>query len=232
MKSKNDTIILVYYPEIKTVSTNIGEYTSVDISISNFSIMKTPYSEEELQSIKERWNAEGHLLDGEAYVNRYYRGESHFSPNPDFPNNLVNFIKDKIGTVDFIFIKYTRLNKMILEQLDGAGIKYCTAVPNSYLLNEWIGRLYQSNMPNDMLDKAIKDWDSDLKYLNNCPGPSFTIESNEYLDSPGIHHFQGCRGTILDGIYNNCIRSEYTNKPDQFAKIEEDKDKENDYSRD
>lgn len=59
---------------------------------------------------------------------------------------------------------------------------------------------------------------------------SVKIESNEYLDSPGIHHFQDCRGTILDGIYDNCIRSEYTNKPDQFAKVEEDK--ENDYSRD
>lgn len=229
MESKKNTIVLVYYPEIKTASTNIGEYTSVDISdvlgisVSNFSITKIPYSEEELQSIKEQWNTEGHLLDGEAYVNKYYRGKTHFTQNPDFPNNLVDFIKNKIGMVDFIFIEYPSHKKIslksLLESLKDAGIKYCTAVPNSSLLNEWIGRLYQSNMPKCILNKVIKDWDSDLEYLNNCSGLSFTIESNEYLDS-----------AILDRIYDDCIRLECTNKPEQFAKVEEDK--ENDYSRD
>lgn len=101
--------------------------------------------------------------------------------NPEFPRNYIEYIKDNIGKVDFIFVSSDLQVRAAMEK---AGIRYCTVFPQIDMLNEWVGRMYRRGSSDFSIMFLIEHWRRFVENIYREPHGYgiWRLKSNEYLD--------------------------------------------------
>ena len=123
---------------------------------TNFSWMQRKRTAEELEEIRKEWDSVPHLLDGRGYINRI-KNDLITVENPDFPNNYIQYIKDNIGKVDYIFVD---THKEVIKALNDAGIDFALIFPEQTLKEEWVGRCYLRGAGTTFCDLIASQWDN------------------------------------------------------------------------
>lgn len=102
--------------------------------------------------------------------------------NPDFPNNYIEYIKESIGKVDFIFVS---THEEVRKALAEAGIDFTIVFPEQSLRNEWVGRCFTRGstiqfcqLIADMWDDWIIQMEEEIIYNNR---KYYRLKSNEHL---------------------------------------------------
>lgn len=99
--------------------------------------------------------------------------------NPAFPNNYIEYIKNNIGKVDYIFVSS---HEEVREALAKAGINFTIVVPNKSLLNEWMIRAINRDDEESFVNMLIDNWDKWLNKINE--------ESNTYAKKIELKRFE------------------------------------------
>lgn len=108
--------------------------------------------------------------------------------NPEFPNNYIEYIKNNIGKVDYIFVSS---HKIVREALAKNNIKFTIVVPEKKYLTDWMFRMYNRNDDNDFIDTQINNWDQWLTEIDN--------EKNTYSKIIKINKFE-----YLSDVIDKC----------------------------
>ena len=100
--------------------------------------------------------------------------------NPEFPNNYINHIKNKMDTEDIIFISSHKQVREALKQLD---IPYTLVIPKRELKDEWIERFRSRGNTEEFISNVLKNWDDwmDELYTDRCE-LIVRLNSGEYID--------------------------------------------------
>lgn len=108
--------------------------------------------------------------------------------NPDFPKNYVEYIKEKIGEVDIIFVSSHLQVRQALEEAD---LRYCTVYPKENMLNEWVGRMYRRGDNKNFIQFQIEHWE---KFMRNIIFEPYgfglwRLGNNEYLNVDFLYNW-------------------------------------------
>jgi len=113
------------------------------------------------------------------------------SRNPDFPNNYIKHLIEKIssGIYDYIFVSsHNVVQKAMIDE----NIKFDIVIPNRNALAEWVGRCYLRELNGNNgfpISVLIDNWD---RWLNGCvmcknDGHLHVLRHGEYLEDIIIH---------------------------------------------
>jgi len=153
----------------------------LDSDSSNFSWHERIRTEEELEIERKRWDSKPHLLDSRFYINKI-KDEVIRKRNPEFPQNYIEYIKNNIGKVDYIFVS---THKEIRDALDDAGIEYTLVFPKKDLKAEWVGRCFLRGSDIKFCDLIATNWDNWIYEMEEeCilkNRKSYRLEHGEYL---------------------------------------------------
>ena len=150
-------------------------YKVLEVNTSSFLVETRKRTAEELESIKNKWDEEGHLLSGDAYVNRIKDDMVH-TFNKDYPSNVVNYIRDNIGKYDFILVNDC---KNTMHLLHDEGIKICKVHPDPSLLEAYVGRMFLNGYDDYAIKKRIENWEEDTA-LNNEVYSNFVLGEEKF----------------------------------------------------
>ncbi len=108
--------------------------------------------------------------------------------NPNFPKNYIEHIKENIGKVDIIFVSS---HLQVREEMEKAGIRYCTVYPKKEMLNEWVGRMYRRGNDESFIRFQIEHWD---EFMHNITFEPYgfgicRLGNNEYLDVDFLYNW-------------------------------------------
>lgn len=157
------------------------QYNILDVR-EEFSTIERKRTEEEFQAVKKAIEKAYHCKISEGSIESL-KEQMIEVPNPDFPNNCVEYIKSNIGKADMIFVgPDPKLRAAMVK----AGIDFYTISPSKNLLNEWIGRLYKDGYQ-DTIEYTINNWDKLVKdnYYESCGKALILLEAGEYV-TPGL----------------------------------------------
>ena len=105
--------------------------------------------------------------------------------NPDFPRNYINYIKERIGKYDCIFVSS---HASVREALDKAGIAFTIVYPSYQCKAEWVGRCFirEKNGESGCRAEAMyNNWDQWL--IDCCLAASkhkfVVLQPGEYLSN-------------------------------------------------
>lgn len=100
--------------------------------------------------------------------------------NPEFPNNYIEHIKNKMNTEDIIFISS---HKQVRDALKEFNIPYTLVIPRRELKDEWIERFRSRGNTKEFIDNVIQNWDNwmDELYTDRCE-LVVRLNSGEYID--------------------------------------------------
>lgn len=85
--------------------------------------------------------------------------------NPEFPENYIRHIKEKIGTCEYLFVSS---HEEIRSALKAAGIPFTLVYPEKYCLTEWVGRCYMRELNGNNgfpIKVLIDNW---YKWIEQC----------------------------------------------------------------
>lgn len=215
MNNEKQTVVVFLYPlcgnfrlENKKDYDILG-YKVLEVDTSSFFVETRKRTAEELEAIKNRWDEEGHLLSGDAYVNRIKDYMVHVF-NKDYPSNVVNYIRENIGKYDFIFVDDC---KDAIHLLHDEGIKICKVHPDPSLLEAYVGKMFLNRYDDYAIKKRIENWEEDTS-LNNDVYSSFILGAGETFDAG-----------YLGRVYASCLEVGCVNALEEPDK-EEDVEKE------
>lgn len=112
--------------------------------------------------------------------------------NPEFPRNYIDYIKENIGKVDYIFVSS---HKEVRDALLRNKIPFKLVYPYRPLKAEWIGRCYLRDGDTELCDKLAENWDKWLDEIENIDSNLCEhYELDEYF--PNLydlikHNFEG-----------------------------------------
>ena len=131
-----------------------------------------------------RVNSNSKILDSDSSVFSWlydpYTLKKTDKRNPEFPNNYIKHIKNKMLTEDIIFISSHKQVREALKQLD---IPYTLVIPKRELKDEWIERFRSRGNTEEFINNVIKNWDDwmDELYADRCE-LVVRLNSGEYID--------------------------------------------------
>ena len=106
--------------------------------------------------------------------------------NPEFPQNYINHIKEKIGKFDVIFVSS---HEVVRKALNDNNIKFFMVYPDISLKEEWINRFNNRGNDEGFIALIDKNWDFFIKSIENeklCFKQKLTKENpyitNELVD--------------------------------------------------
>lgn len=88
-------------------------------------------------------------------------------PNPEFPQNYINHIKENMGKIPYIFISS---HEVVRNALVEAGIEFVLAYPALDQKEIYIERYKQRGSPQGFIDLVTKNWDVWLDQCDNQVG--------------------------------------------------------------
>lgn len=184
---KNTIVISAYHCCGKTYAyeNNKDEnFIILDTHIGAFNWKKRVRTNEELDKAVEFYESTPHMMSSDAFRERLKK-QKIIVPDPDFPNNYFQYIKDNIGKVDVIFVSY---ELVVREGMEKAGIDFITVYPKKDLFNEWVGRMYLNDMNDSLIKKQCEFWASQIATDSILSEPHgkliYRLGSNEYIDIP------------------------------------------------
>ena len=156
-----------------------NEWKILDSDSSKFSWMMRKRTEEELDAERKAWLTDKHLLSAEGWINRI-KDELIKVRNPEFPNNYINYIKENLGKVDFIFVSS---HLQVRQALADANIPFATVYPELDCLDSWVGRMYRRGSDKNFISFQIAHWFEFQENIMNEPHGEFLyrLRYNEYL---------------------------------------------------
>ena len=100
--------------------------------------------------------------------------------NPEFPENYIDYIKSKIGKVDYILVSS---HISVREALDKAGLSWVFVKPDKSLRDEYIGRCYMRGDDEIFIKALVDNWDEWVGGACSDPMPNglVTLSCGEYL---------------------------------------------------
>ena len=158
-------------------------YKCLDINVRDFALEKRKPNKEELEKYKarviKRFNERPTLLGPDFFVDKAANEERYYE-NKDYPNNLVSYIKDQIGKVDFIFVPSHLKVRIALQD---AKIDYLTVYPAPNMLEGLIGRMVLGHYHTHSIEIQKLDFDKNLSGIVFEPHGSKIIYLNygQYL---------------------------------------------------
>jgi len=84
--------------------------------------------------------------------------------NPDFPQNYINHIKERIGKEDVIFISS---HKVVRDALRENGIKYSIFYPDKSLKEEWMRRYKERGNDENFIKFQEEHWEEFIEDIHN-----------------------------------------------------------------
>ena len=140
---------------------NKGAYYISKVPFASITRKRTPM---ELDAIKKEWDSVPHLLSGEGYISKI-KDELITVPNPEFPENLIDYIKEIYDNAKVIFVP---INERIRKALAEHNIPYVIIYPNNTFTckAEWVGRAFM----HDGKTKAAEmmyDWNRAIESCEN-----------------------------------------------------------------
>lgn len=177
-----DTKVILTIPgsgSKKFFEQNEGE--AVLYGVKDFAFIKRKRTDEELEKLKVEWEKEPHLMSGEGYINQI-RNQMIITPNPEFPGNYMEYIKENIGKVDYILVEN---KKEIRNALRENKITYIAIFPKKYLKGEWFYRCYMNGYPEIFYKHMSENWDKTIDELEyECEKyniENYRLDRNEYI---------------------------------------------------
>ena len=85
--------------------------------------------------------------------------------NPDFPNNYIQYIKDNIGKVDFIFVSS---HSSVRDALDKNKVQYTLVFPHKNLKDDWIERCKKRGNNEFFINIINSNWDAWNQEMKIC----------------------------------------------------------------
>lgn len=142
-------------------------YIMLETKSSDFKYIKSLPTQEEVDDYTKKLKEEGTIrLMGDQYFIDKFANTERITPNPKFPNNYINFIRENFDKVDIIFID----NDLdVRKALQDAEIEYVTVYPDPDLIEEWVGRMYLRKDPDFIIERRIDKWDKDVKGVDSEP---------------------------------------------------------------
>lgn len=111
-------------------------------------------------------------------------GNNTDKPNPEFPKNYIQCIKENIGKADVIFISS---NKEVREALKENKIKFILVSPRLNMKKEWIRRFDERGNSLHFIEFIAKNWDKFINEIKEEEDDYCTVnwlnQNHLYLDS-------------------------------------------------
>ena len=103
-------------------------------------------------------------------------------PNPDFPQNYINHIKENIGKADYILVS---THENVRRALEEAKIDFYLVYPARQLKEEWIGRCFLRGSSEQFCQLIADNWDTWIDQLNedSKKHKSLQLRSREHLSN-------------------------------------------------
>lgn len=102
--------------------------------------------------------------------------------NPEFPKNYIEYIKENIGKVDYIFVS---THEVVREALNKANIDFTLVFPEQSLKAEWIGRCFLRGSGEKFCQLIADQWDEWMRQMEEeCvvnKRNSYRLRHGEYL---------------------------------------------------
>lgn len=99
--------------------------------------------------------------------------------NPNFPDNYINAIKNRIGETDLLFVG---CQPEVIAALRHMGVGFILVYPRRELKAEYVKRFQQRDSPQSFIDLLSKNWDKFLDSLENQKGcEHFILSSEQYV---------------------------------------------------
>ena len=158
-------------------------YKCLDIDVRDFALEKRKPTKEELEKYKarviKRFNERPTMLGPDYFVDKAAKEERYYE-NKNYPNNLVSYIKDQIGKVDFIFVPSHLKIRIALQD---AKIDYITVYPAPNMLEGLAGRMLLAHYPIRSIELQKLEFNKNLSGIVFEPHGSKIIylQYGEYL---------------------------------------------------
>lgn len=111
--------------------------------------------------------------------------------NPNFPQNYINHIKEKMETEDVIFVSS---HDVVRKALKENGIEYHIFYPDKSMKNEWIRRFKERGNDEKFIEFISNNWD---EFIDDIERDDHPIKHR--LDNIGINRC-GINATTMMGV--------------------------------
>lgn len=103
-------------------------------------------------------------------------------PNPDFPQNYINHIKENIDKADYILVS---THENVRRALEEAKIDFYLVYPERQLKEEWIGRCFLRGSGEKFCQLIADNWDTWIDQLDedSKKHKSLQLRSGEHLSN-------------------------------------------------
>ena len=103
-------------------------------------------------------------IDADTTAYDWVNGVMHGEHNPDFPNNYMEYVKENIGKVEFIFVP---THHVIRESLQSDGIHFYLVYPHGKERRRYIKRYRERGNSDKFVNDTIRVWSRELKECRN-----------------------------------------------------------------
>ena len=104
--------------------------------------------------------------------------------NPNFPQNYIEHIKQKINDEEFDII-FVSSHKQVRDALISNCIEFKLVYPNIKLKNEYIERFKKRKNDDDFINFMSKNWDVFINEMKTVKilGTKYELKAGEYINS-------------------------------------------------